>query len=305
MNSKTENLEKLLEKYINQKQIFNIVISIQSGDDSLEWSGAAGIAAPGKNSEMRADSPYFIASITKMFTASAIMLLHEQKKLNLEDPVTTYIPPDQIDGIHHHKGKDYSNELKIYHLVSHTSGLADYFEQKNKKGTNFLDKILAEGDAEWNLDVVLEIVINDLEPKFPPALKQGNNQKAFYSDTNYQLLGAILEKLLGKRLGQILDEFFFTPLDLPNTYVYGDDVAGSDREEPATIYYAETPLNMPKAMKSFGPDGAIVSTAKEQILFLEALFSSAAAFRCRSKKTISAIPTTALSNDPIMIPILA
>jgi len=267
-----ENLEKLLQKQIKHQKISNIVIDIQTGDNSFEWSGSAGISVPEKQTEMRADSPYFIASITKIFTASAIMLLHEQKKLNLEDSVTTFFPKNKIDSIHNYKGKDYSNELKIYHLVNQTSGLADYFEQKNKKGNNFLDKILEDGDADWNIEVVLEIVKNNLKPKFPPALEQGINHKAYYSDTNYQLLGAILEKLLEKSLGQIFDEFFFTPLELANTYVFGDDVAVFDREAPATIYHNETPLYMPKAMRSFWSDGAIVSTAEEQNLFMKALF---------------------------------
>jgi len=272
MKATIDNLEKLLQRQIRHQQMFSIVIGIQAGDDSFEWAGSAGIAVPERQTEMREDSPYFITSITKIFTASAIMLLHEQKKLSLEDPVSTYFPPDQIDGLHRYKGKDYSNELKIYHLVSQTSGLADYFEQKGKNGRNLLDKILEEGDAEWNIEAVLETVKKDLKPKFPPALRQGSNHRAFYSDTNYQLLGGILEKLLEKSLGRIFDEYFFTPLDLPNTYVYGDDVAASLREAPATIYHKETSLNVPKAMCSFWSDGAMVSTAKEQILFLKALF---------------------------------
>jgi len=161
--------------------------------------------------------------------------------------------------------------LKIYHLVAQTSGLADYFEQRNDQGNTFLDKILEEGDAKWSIEIVLEMVKNNLKPKFPPALEQGRNLKAFYSDTNYQLLGTILEKLLEKSLGEIFDKFFFTPLCMPNTYVFGDDAAISDREAPATIYHKETPLYIPKAMRSSWSDGAIVSTAKEQILFLKAL----------------------------------
>jgi len=61
-NMKTiiENLKKLLQKQIKHKQIFNIVISIQSGDNSFECSGAAGVAVPEKQTEMRVDAPYFI-----------------------------------------------------------------------------------------------------------------------------------------------------------------------------------------------------------------------------------------------------
>ena len=272
MKTTIDKLEAILQGQIKHKQIFNMVLAVNSGNNSFEWSGAAGIANSEKNIKMRMDSPYFVASITKVFTASAIMLLHEQKRLDLEDPIATYFSSEQIDGIHHFRRKDYSGELKIYHLVGHTSGLADYFEQKNSQGKNLLDKIIEKGDAEWDIEKVLEAVKDDLKPKFPPAIKQGNNRKAHYSDTNYQLLGVILEKVMDKTLGQIFYELFFTPLDLPNTYVYGDDVAGSNREIPATIYYKETPMNMPKAMRSFWSDGAIVSTVNEQIKLLKELF---------------------------------
>jgi CubicO group peptidase (beta-lactamase class C family) len=272
MDKMVAALEKLLQEQVQNKQIFNIVLAVQSGDCSFEWSGAAGVTDPSTNAEMRADSPYFIASITKIFTAAAIMLLHEREQLNLEDRIISILSEEQVSGIHYFKGKDYSGELKIFHLMNQTSGLADYFEQKNRHGVSFLETMLEEGDIEWDIDKALDIVKNDLKSKFPPAVKQGSGQKAYYSDTNYQLLGAILENVSGKNLGQVFDEFFFTPLDLPNTYLFGDDQAGYERESPATIYYKEKPLNLPKAMRSFWSDGGMVSTTIEQNRFLQALF---------------------------------
>jgi CubicO group peptidase (beta-lactamase class C family) len=272
MDKRVAALEKLLQEQINIKLIFNIVLEVQSEDGPFEWNGAAGIKDPSTNAETRTDSPYFIASITKMFTAAAIMLLHERKQLDLEDKITSVLSEEQISSIHHFKGKNYSGELKIFHLVNQTSGLADYFEQKNSQGVSFLDTMLKKGDVSWDLEKALKIVKTDLKPKFPPAARQGGGQKAYYSDTNYQLLGAILENVSGKNLGQVFDEFFFTPLDLPNTYLFGDDQAGYERESPATIYYKEKPLNMPNAMRSFWSDGGMVSNTIEQNRFLQALF---------------------------------
>ena len=272
MDSRLLDLERLLQNQINNKKIFNIVLAVASGDGRFVWSKAAGLANPEKNGDMRVDTPYYIASVTKIFTASAIMLLHEQGKINLDDPITSFLTKEQLDGIHICKGKDYSQDLKIYHLLSHTSGLADYFEQKNSKGESFFDRILQNGDIEWDVEKVLEIVRNDLEPNFPPALKPGSGHKAAYSDTNYQLLGAILENILGISLGQVFDKFFFKPLELLNTYLYGDDFSSSTRALPATIYNGKQLLNLPKALGSFWADGGIVSTAEEQNQFLDALF---------------------------------
>ncbi|MCK4826733.1 serine hydrolase, partial [bacterium] len=79
MTQKIEKLEKLLQKTIKHRHIFNIVLHVQTGDEGFEWSGAVSDGNAENNNYLRADSPYFIASITKIFTATTIMLLYEQK----------------------------------------------------------------------------------------------------------------------------------------------------------------------------------------------------------------------------------
>lgn len=272
MTATIDKLEKLLNQQSANKNIFNIILGIWAEDGTLVWSGAAGVADPASQRLMRPETPYFIASITKMFTAAAIMRLHEQNLVDLETPLSRFFSAEQLAGLHRFNGQDYSAALKIYHLVGQTSGLADYFEQKNRAGQTLLDIILAEGDSAWELAEILEMVKTNLSPQFPPASTPGGGHKAFYSDTNYQLLGAILEKCLDRSLGQIFHDFFFGPLELTETYLFGDDVAGVERAPPATIYFAARPLAMPRAMRSFWADGGMVSTVTDQLTFLRALF---------------------------------
>jgi len=101
-----------------------------------------------------------------------------------------------------------------------------------------------------------------------PRFKPGAKGKAFYSDTNYQLLGRVIEIITGKRIGAVLKEFIFEPLQLRNTYLYDD----SNDTTPVSLYYKTDPLCIPLAMTSFGPDGGIVSTARESMTFLRAFF---------------------------------
>ncbi len=99
-----------------------------------------------------------------------------------------------------------------------------------------------------------------------PRFKPGARGKAFYSDTNYQLLGRVIEAIVGKRMGEVLQGFIFSPLRLKDTYLYDD----SNDNIPLSLYYKTDPLRIPLAMTSFGPDGGIVSTAKETMTFLRA-----------------------------------
>ena len=270
-------LKKILDKLIAHKYIFSAVLNVQSGDNAIEWAGASGVTNQTDTAGqilMRVNSPYHIASITKIFTAAAVMSLHEDRKLDLADPIAGHIPPALLEGIHTYKGKDYVGDITIAHLLAQTSGLGDYFMQKGRDGQNVLDKILADGDYKWDLKSALKIVKNNLKPRFPPARVPWRHN-AFYSDTNFQLLGGILEYAMGKRLGEIYRELFFDPLDLRQTYLFGDDLGQGDgkREAPASIYYKDRALQIPDALKSFGPDGGIVSNTIDQIKFFKALLN--------------------------------
>ena len=261
-------LQDILEKQLKAKTIFNAVLAVQSGNGHVNWAGAAGNADHNKGIIMQADTPYFIASVTKMYTCALIIHLHEKKLLSLDDPISKHLPFSLIDGIHTFKGKDYVDELKIVHLLSHTSGLADYFLQKQKSGGNILDKIINNGDYPWSINTVMDIVTKELAPKFKP----GESGKAFYSDTNYQLLGTIIESVTGKTLAEAYDEVICTPLKLKDTYLFNLSSLES-KPQPAQVYYNDTALDIPRAMTSFGPDGGIVSTARESLVFLKAFLS--------------------------------
>jgi D-alanyl-D-alanine carboxypeptidase len=73
------------------------------GDGSFSWSGAAGIAGQDGQVSMTKDTPIFIASITKLYTATVIMQLYEKGALSLDDPMSKYLSEQLIRGIHIYK----------------------------------------------------------------------------------------------------------------------------------------------------------------------------------------------------------
>ena len=87
----------LVEK---DKSVRNCVLSVMKGDGSFSWSGAAGIASQDGQVPMTKDTPIYIASITKLYTATAIMRLYEKGALSLDDPMSRYLPRELIQGIH-------------------------------------------------------------------------------------------------------------------------------------------------------------------------------------------------------------
>ncbi len=257
--NQTQSLNKLqrtLDKAVDYKAIFGVSFCVENGDRSLAFCGAAG--------NLATESQYFIASTTKLFVSATVLGLANQKAFHLDDPAANYLGKSMLGGLLVIKGVDYSGQITIRQLLAHTSGLPDYFQQKKAGGKSFLEELTAGIDQTWSF----EQVITEAK-KMKPAFRPGEKGKALYSDTNYQLLGRLIEIVSGNPLPAALQAFIITPLGLRNTYLYTD----SRDTRPAPFYYKKNRLDVPLAMTSFGADGGIVSTSAELMIFLRAFFA--------------------------------
>jgi D-alanyl-D-alanine carboxypeptidase len=253
----------LVEK---DKSVRNCVLSVMKGDGSLSWSDAAGIAQQEGQVPMTKDTPIYIASITKLYTATVIMHLHEKGALSLEDPMSKYLPERLIQGIHIYNGKDYSHEITVKQLLSHTSGIADYYTEKPKGGKSLFDLFLEKPERSWTVDETIEKARNELRPNFQPGTD------ASYSDTNFQLLGKIIEAITGKPLHTVYEDFIFRPLDLKHTWLIGrSEPQLAPSAAPAEVFYKDMNVTKTRSNGAYWAEGGIVSTAEEMIIFLKAL----------------------------------
>src|SRR5579875_1994831 len=140
-------------------------------------------------SERAADTRtrYAVGSISKQFTAAALLWAQEQGKLSLDDKVSKYFPD-----------LTRANEVTIRELLSHTSGYEDYAPQ---------DYLI----PEWTRPTSPEAILDHWAKK-PLNFDPGTRWQ--YSNTNYVLAGKILEKVSGKQLLPYLEENFFDPLEM-------------------------------------------------------------------------------------------
>jgi D-alanyl-D-alanine carboxypeptidase len=252
----TEMIHRSVNKMVDNKNIFSAVMCVENSDGSISWSGAAGT--------MQTDSRYFIASVTKLYITAIVLKLAEANALTLHDRIAQYLPEEYCDKLHVLNGIDYSNELTLYHLITNTSGIPDYFFHKQQNGKTIADELIAGKDEEWPLDKTLEL-IKKLKPNFKPGAKK----KAAYSDSNYQLLGKILETITGKPIGDLFQDYIFSELNFKNTYTFSNPADDS----PVPFYYGSRKLWLPRYMTSIGPEGGIVSTVDEVMQFLKAFFN--------------------------------
>ena len=251
---KEKSLQTILDKTVDGKKVFGTSFAIKK--DKLFWNGASG--------NLLIDHPYFIASTTKLFTTAIILKLRAESKLSIDDKISKYIDKSILSGLHIFKGKDYSEELTIKHLLSHTSGLPDYFQGKGTSGKSLEKEITDGNDQYWTFEQAIERT-----KKMTPLFAPGTKGKANYSDANFQLLGKIIETITHKSYSENCKEYIIQPLGLTKTYLYQD----STDQTPKTLFYKSNEMNIPQAMTSFGADGGMVSTSTDMLIFIEAFFT--------------------------------
>ncbi len=138
---------------------------------------------------------FHLASVSKTFTAMAVLKLWEQGKLNIDDDLSKYFPNFPYPGV------------TIKMLLSHRSGLPNYVHYLERNGW---DKRKMATNAD---------VLNSLYTMHPP-LEFASGKHFSYCNTNYALLALVIEKVSGRNYADYLQETFFTPLQMNDTYVF-------------------------------------------------------------------------------------
>jgi CubicO group peptidase (beta-lactamase class C family) len=253
-------LAATLGKYASRPDTGVVRFALQSPGRgwSWDWTSPSAAAAPGR---------YFIASTTKLYVTALVMQLRSEGRLDLRAPAATYLDPALLEGIHVLRGVDSSERITVEELLAHTSGIADYFEQRRADGTTQIGRAL-EQDFSWTLGDVLRITREDLAPRFAPSTPG----KAFYSDTNFQLLGALVEAVTGSTYEEALRERILRPLALEDTYPFTLETLDRYADVDAMLYGTRA-IVIPQAMASVRADGGIVSSARDGVAFLEAFMT--------------------------------
>lgn len=257
-------LQDTLDRLVARRQIAHAVLAVESGDGSIHWAGAAG-DADGNGRPMTTDTPVYLASVTKTYASVVALRLQERGVLGLDEPITTYLPAELTTGIHRRNGVDFSGRITVRHLLANTSGLANYFEDRPPRGRSLAGRLFTDGDVAWTAGDVARQLREELRPHFAPGTR------VRYSDTNFQLLEAIIEAVTGRSFHEVLDADVLRPLDLRATWLADRRPDAFGGPERAELFVGGRPLLVPQAMASIGAQGALVATVADAIRFLRAL----------------------------------
>jgi CubicO group peptidase (beta-lactamase class C family) len=159
-------------------------------EGKIAWTGVAGLASMTIGAKITADTVFDIASVSKQFTATAILLLADAGKLTLDDALAQYMsemPP-------------WAANVTLTQLMHHTSGIPDYTGLLQEQGFSYVDRT-TEAQA-------LQALVAAPELEFKPGSRYQ------YSNSNYLLLGEIVHRVSGKPLPDYLNAEIFQPLRL-------------------------------------------------------------------------------------------
>lgn len=169
-----------------------------NGADSLRFARGYGSANLDYGIPITPQSVFYLASVSKQFTAAAVLLAAEQGHLSLDDDIRKWLP----------ELRAYEAPITVRHLVHHTSGLRDYLTLLPLAGRPY-ENVL--GDRE-----LLELIARQNALNFRPGAE------FLYSNTGYVLLAEIVERATGKSLAAYADEQIFRPLGMRNTHFHDD-----------------------------------------------------------------------------------
>lgn len=250
MKNNQTTIDKVFSRMTNKKNIHEGVLLVEN------TSGDFSISKKYGNKDL--DTPFLIASITKLYTTACVFMLMEQGKLSLEDSLSKYLKKETLHNLHMHKGNDYSRHLTIHHLLFQTSGLPDVAEE----GISLLKKHFIQKDMHIDFDELLRLT-KQQKPHFLPT----SNKRAHYSSVNFDLLGKVLETVIQTPLHEVYKRFIFDPLELKQTYL-----PKNETDFIPKVYYKDTSLHRPQFIRSARASGGIISNARECMTFIKAFF---------------------------------
>lgn len=196
---KAKELDKKFKRY-NKRGVFNgTVLYGEYGQEVFK--GVYGYADFKKKEELTLESEFQLASVSKMFTAAAIMVLKEQGKLQYEDTLTKFVPEFPYYGI------------TIRQLLNHRSGLSRYM--------SLADKYWPVDKPINNEEVIDLFVQYNPNPYFKP------DDGFHYCNTNYALLATVVERISGETFDVFMQDEIFKPLGMDHSFVYnlnGDSI---------------------------------------------------------------------------------
>lgn len=251
----------------SENPVNSILLYLENPCKNLSYYNGFGSSHQSRGVSLK-DYQFRIASSTKLFVSTIILQLAEERRLSLNDSISPYLKNIDylnFDDIHIYQGKSLSDEITIEQLLSHRSGLADIFTDREEE---FFSSLLQNPEKQYSPRSMVKLYYQfnlNKEPHFAP------DNGWYYSDMNYVLLGLIIEQVEQITLAKSIRDRILNPLKMENTFFEFYETL--DQKKPQVSQYVGS-INFSEINTSFDwSGGGLVSTNKDLAIFIKALFN--------------------------------
>ena len=260
----TARMEQVIQSYVTAGTFMGTVLVARDGAVIVDKAyGKANLEWDVPNTP---DTKFRLGSITKQFTAAAILLLEERGKLKVDDRIKTYLPDQPMAW----------DRVTVFNLLTHTSGIANF-------------TALAEYGPAKTRATTVDATLATLRDK---VLDFGPGEQMNYSNSGYLVLGSIIERVSGQSYEKFVADNFFTPLGMndsgydSNSLVITRRASGYIKSPAAYVNAPYIHMSVPHAA------GALYSTTRDLLKWDQALFAG----KVVSKASLQRM-TTPFKND--------
>ena len=239
-NTPSGKVSQLMSAF-NEKTPGAVVAVVRNG--KLIYGQGFGLANVEYDIPNSITTPYHLASVSKQFTAFAIVMLANEGKLSLDEDIRKYLPDMP----------EFEHKIAVRHLLNHTSGLRDHWRLWTMSG-GLMDDVIRQSD-------LLRLIKRQKQLNFKPG------EQYLYSNTGYLLLSEIVTAVSGEKFADWMSTNIFKPLGMNSTQIYDDH----ERIVKNRAYsYKNTDAGLAKRVLSYANSGAtsLFSTAEDLALWL-------------------------------------
>jgi CubicO group peptidase (beta-lactamase class C family) len=239
-NTPSEKVSQLLSAF-NEKTPGAVVAIVRNG--KLAYGQGFGLANIEYDIPNTTATPYHMASVSKQFTAFAIVMLANEGKLSIDEDIRQYLP----------ETPEFEHKITVRNLLNHTSGLRDHWALWRMSG-GLMDDVIRQDD-------LMRLIKRQKDLNFKPG------EQFLYSNTGYLLLSEIVTAVSGQKFGDWMSHNVFKPLGMNSTQIYDDH----ERIVKNRAYsYKNTDAGLAKSVLSYANSGAtsLFTTAEDLALWL-------------------------------------
>ncbi len=272
-------LQSIIDSVVKANaDIPGIALTVLAPRHCLQWSGASGVSDRTTRRPLSANQPTRIASNTKTYTAAAVLRLVEERRLTIDDPITSHLSERSLNALRR-DGYDVAR-ITVRHLLNHTSGLYDY-----AMDPHYASIVTGTPAHRWSRDEQVDSAMVWGESYGAPGTR------FHYSDTGYILLGEIVERLTKQDLASAMRMLLhLDSLGLGSTWLETLETPPAGVAARAHQYLGETDTyDIDPSFDLYGGGGYAATTA-DMAHFTRALFHGGVFAKESTIETMTTVP---------------